>query len=265
MITLKHTHCRLEIDEQHGGRIAQCYINDTPILVEVCNDPLLWGAYPMAPWVGRLKNGELHVKDRCYRFPLNLAPHAIHGTCFDQPWHVDAHDEHSLRMSHQLSAPWPFPGRVEQIIRLEHKRVHCEMLLHSDAEPFPASMGWHPWFKRKLNSGQALELSFSAEHAYACDDSLIPTGELTTMPPAPWDDCFIGLHHAPVLTWPGFIELTISSTQKHWVVYSKPEHAICVEPQSAPANAINSSNCFIVRPDHPLHIDMSWSWQKHAL
>ena len=48
---------------------------------------------------------------------------------------------------------------------------------------------------------------------------------------------FTDLAADPVLEWPGQLRLAISSTCRWWVVYSMPEHAICVEPQSGPPDA----------------------------
>ena len=67
----------------------------------------------------------------------------------------------------------------------------------------------------------------------------LPTGDLTTPGPHPWDDCFTGLRSAPRLTWPGVLALEIRSNADHWVVYDEPVDGICVEPQTAPPDFPN--------------------------
>ena len=47
------------------------------------------------------------------------------------------------------------------------------------------------------------------------------------------------LRRPPVLRWPGFLELTIESECPDWVVYTEPVDAMCVEPQTAPPDALN--------------------------
>ena len=66
----------------------------------------------------------------------------------------------------------------------------------------------------------------------------------------------------PVLRWPGFLELTIESDCVDWVVY-KPEHAICVEPQTQAPNSLNHDED-VVEPGTPLTAEMTWSWRSLA-
>ena len=45
-------------------------------------DPMSWGCYPMVPWAGRVRRGRFVFADGTYQLPINMAPHAIHGTGF---------------------------------------------------------------------------------------------------------------------------------------------------------------------------------------
>jgi aldose 1-epimerase len=93
------------------------------------------------------------------------------------------------------------------------------------------------------------------------DDEGIPTGELVAPPAGPWDDAFTDLAADPVLEWPGQLRLTLSSTCPWWVVYSMPEHAICVEPQSGPPDAANGSPD-VALPGRPMTAVMRWCWTR---
>ena len=64
----------------------------------------------------------------------------------------------------------------------------------------PASMGWHPWFRRRLDGldGQ-VELSFEPGRMYERDEEGIATGRLIAPTPPPWDDCFADLAADPRL------------------------------------------------------------------
>jgi aldose 1-epimerase len=82
-------------------------------------------------------------------------------------------------------------------------------------------------------------------------------------PPGPWDDAFTGLRANPVLAWPGRLRLELESTCRWWVVYSMPAHAICVEPQSGPPDAVNLAADLgpgVVGPGAPLVHAMRWRW-----
>jgi galactose mutarotase-like enzyme len=79
----------------------------------------------------------------------------------------------------------------------------------------------------------------------------------------PWDDCFTDLRRSPVLRWPGFLELVIDSDCRDWVVYTVPTEALCVEPQTAPPDALNLDPA-IVEPGRPLIAEMTWTWRSLA-
>ena len=64
------------------------------------------------------------------------------------------------------------------------------------------------------------------------DDEAIPTGELVAVPPAPWD---------------------------HWVVFTEPEQALCIEPQSGPPNEFHIAPQ-VVRPGETMTHYMRLAW-----
>ena len=69
---------------------------------------------------------------------------------------------------------------------------------------------------------------------------------------------------APVLRWPGFLELTIESDCPAWVVYTEPVDALCVEPQTAPPGCRSTRDPTIVEPGRPLVAEMTWRWRSLA-
>jgi aldose 1-epimerase len=201
---------------------------------------------------------------------MKLPPHAIHGSVLDRPWR--ALDERTIET--ELGPDWPFSGRAIQRFHLETGRFISRLELHAE-EPMPASLGWHPWFRRRPPavgmSGRppepgsepgALELDLDARAMFRRDADGITTRDLVVPPPpAPWDDCFTDLRRPPRLRWPGFLELTIESDCPMWVVYTVPSDALCVEPQTAPPDALNSSPA-IVEPGRPLMAEMAWTWRS---
>ncbi len=69
------------------------------------------------------------------------------------------------------------------------------------------------------------------------------------------------LHAAPVVRWPGELELTVSSDCEDWIIYDMEDDGICVEPWTAAPNSLNMPNARIVTPDAPLVASMAWSWR----
>lgn len=266
MIELKQGAARVLIDPEAGGRLASLQLYGRELLVARTTNPLHWGCYPMAPWAGRVRDGRFTFEDVEHALPLTMAPHAIHGTAWDRAWKVDrssreTDEETSCSLQIGLGDDWPFAGRARQRIQLLEDCLRLELTVHAHAEPFPASIGWHPWFRRDLGEGGSAALSFDAEAMYAVDAQQIPTGELRTPTPGPWDDCFCGVETEPELRWRGFLALTLHSSLDHWVVYDQPEHALCVEPMSGPPNALNGQPR-AVTPELPLSGVFEMHWRR---
>lgn len=248
---------RIEVDPQTGGRISHLEVAGLSLLVPRESDPIRWGCYPMAPWAGRVRRGRFVFDGAEHELPINMAPHAIHGTTYARPWQRDG----DARLTIDLGSDWPFAGHAVQEFRLDDDGLSLRLEVHSDRERFPASLGWHPWFQRSLARGDEAVLAFAANKMFATDADGIPTGDLVAVKPPPWDDCFYEVKAAPTLTWPGALRLTIESAEAHWVVYSEPDHAICVEPMTGPPNALNLAPA-LVTPERPLVGEMRLSWER---
>ena len=134
------------------------------------------------------------------------------------------------------------------------------MEVHATDRPMPASLGWHPWWARRLDRGEALEVDLHAGAMYRRDDDGIAVDELVPIPPRPWDDCFTQLAEPPaVLRWPEAITVTLETACPDLVVFTEPEHAICVEPQTHPPDALNLGPA-VVAPGQPLVASCTWRW-----
>ena len=223
------------VDPMAGGRLAELVVHGHSVLVARDHDPMRWGSYPMVPFAGRIRHGRFTFDGLTHELPVNLGPHAIHGYGYTEQW--DVIDDQSIGWD--FSGPWPYAGRAVQRFALtdSHLQVSLQVTAH---ERQPLMAGWHPWFRRRLDNGAPVVLDFGAASMYQLDYEAIPTGELVVPPPGPWDNCFTGLERGPALRW-GVDELVLrlSSTADHWVVFTEPEHAVCVEPQSGAPDEIN--------------------------
>lgn len=229
----------VEVDPELGGRIAQISIRGTPLLVSRSDEtagPLAWGAYPMVPWAGRIRDGRFEFRGAHYQLPRNQGPHAMHGVGFTSAWTVtDYADERIvLRLDLPADERWPFGGRVDQVIEAFTDGLRCTMTVVADDRAFPVSFGWHPWFRKPDR------LEFRPTAMYRRDDDHIALAELVDVPAGPWDDCFV--NHEPVRLRIDGIDLVIDSACTDWVVYDEPAHATCIEPQTGPPDA------FTIRP-----------------
>jgi aldose 1-epimerase len=220
----------------------------------------------MAPWAGRTRHGRFVFDGVEHHLPINLPPHAIHGTVRDRPWTAREQNPQSTRLSCDLGPAWPFAGWAEHELTLFDDRLEMALSVHSADGPMPAALGWHPWFRRR-DRGAApgaddVKPDIYASAMYERDDEHIVTRRLRRPPPpGPWDDCFTSIKRPPRLVWPGRLTLTIESSCPCIVVFSEPADAICIEPQTAPPDALNH-DYEVVEPDRPLSARMTWRWSR---
>lgn len=261
-LVLEADGARLTVDAAAGGRITSLVVAGHELIVTEGYGPVRWGCYPMVPFAGRIRDGRFRFAGRDVALPLNLPPHAIHGTVFERPWTVVGPDTLSI----DLGPAWPFAGRVHQRFGLHAGGLEVALTLEADV-PMPGAIGWHPWFRRTLTgtvghplaASGPVDLHVDAEWMYVRGPDGLPTGELTPPGPRPWDDCFTGLRSAPRLTWPGVLALELRSSADHWVVYDESDDGVCVEPQTAPPDFPNIAPVMVL-PGQPLRATMAWHW-----
>jgi aldose 1-epimerase len=261
-ITLRSGEAAMQLDLDAGGRITQFAVGGVELLAHVdVASPFHWGSFVMAPWAGRVRNGRFTLDGREHHLPVNWGPHAIHGTVVDRPWWVADLTGSSAVIDCPLDDRWPWRGYVRQVLRLGDSIAEFRVEVHADDHAFPATVGWHPWFRRRLvPDGAPVEVHLDAESMLVRDSTGIPTGERGPVAPQPWDDCFDGVRWPITLTWPDALSLAISGDTRYGVVYTEPLDALCVEPQTGPPDAFNLEP-FLVRPGDPLAATMTWAWR----
>lgn len=261
MITLHSPTATMSIDPDRGGRITSLVVEGLELLVTAADTPTGWGCFVMAPFAGRLRNGRFTFKGVEHQLPRNLAPHAIHGTVINRPWKVEGFDKDRALLSCDLGDDWPFAGRVAHELVLGDDGLSLRLEVAAEDEPFPASCGWHPWWRRRLSRGGAVSLDVDAESMWVRGADGIPTGDLVSPPPpGPHDDCMTDLRRPAVVRWPGAIEVTIETSCDDVVVFDQPTHAVCVEPQTGPPDALRLTPV-VVEPGWPLVAEATFGWR----
>ncbi|TJZ42255.1 aldose 1-epimerase [Streptomyces piniterrae] len=262
----------LTVHPDNGCRIGSLRVGG----LELLRQGAKYGCFPMVPWCGRIDHGRFRSGAELHQMPVNSPPHAIHGTGRNLRWHTARSSATAAAFTYDLAdpaAPWPYPGTVTQLVELaeDGRSLTLTLGVEASGDSFPAQAGWHPWFVRNLaaagaesGTGASAQLDFAAEWQEERGADHLPTGRRLVPKPGPWDDCFGMPRGVDVtLTWPGLLELKITSRAEWVVVYDEQDAAVCVEPQSGPPNGLNTLPR-LVTPIDPLEISTTWSWKPLA-
>ncbi|MBZ6200903.1 aldose 1-epimerase [Streptomyces olivaceus] len=244
----------------NGGRIGGLRVGGTELL----RQGERYGCFPMVPWCGRIRDGRFGDGAVVHQMPLNSPPHAIHGTARDAAWRTARVTADEAVLTYDLTDPWPYTGRVTQVVALAEDALTLTLAVETYDSSFPAQVGWHPWFNRTLDGGSGADVSIAFDPAWQEErgDDHLPTGNRVEPKPGPWDDCFGMPDGVDVtLTWPGRLELNVTSREPWAVVYDEQEAAVCVEPQTGPPNGLNIAPR-LVTPLEPLEATTTWSWRR---
>jgi len=267
-VVLRAGSAEATLDPGAGGRIAAIRVDGVDLLVTHGQGPLAWGAYPMVPWAGRLRDGLLRWDGATHALPNHLLPpHAIHGTLVEAAWEIRPPvGAAAAVLEAPLGRAWPFGGRAVHRVALTGESLTATLEVHADTRPFPAIVGWHPWFPRVLRGpagahGGGVEVDVCASGILRRGDDYLPTREVVPVPPGPWDDCFVGVSSPPVVRWPGAFEIALESDAAYWVVYTEHADGVCVEPQTGPPDGLNSGDFTLVEPGRPLIASMTLRWR----
>ena len=243
---------QVTIDPGAGGRVVQITVAGVDLLVDDrSGGPLTWGCYPMAPWAGRVRHGRFVFAETPVQLPINLEPHAIHGTTFTDSWSVVDAGRDYCELTCDLA--WPFGGRAHQHVYLDERGVTLMLGVLATSAPMPAVVGWHPCFR----APQWSSLEFG--RMYARDVHHMAVANLVAPKPHPWDDCFVE-PLGPLQFRQQQVTVTIDSDCDHWVVYDEQPHLLCIEPQSGPPDAFNIGGATRLAPGELLQRRMSIRW-----
>lgn len=238
-----------------AGRLGSLIVDGRELLVTEGPKPTRYGSFPMAPWCGRLDHGLLTYDGVEYQFPPTSGVHANHGRAMHETWEKTG--EGIIQTG--FGEHWPFGGSVEQRFEVSDAAFTVHMTITAGEQAMPAQLGWHPWYRRDIGVGEMLSLEFAADQIYATNEDQVPTGELIPVPEGPWDETFIGVTQTPVLSWGDAFSLALTSNFEHWVVFTQPEHAVAIEPQSGAPNDINRAP-HVLQPGESLSGWMALTW-----
>jgi aldose 1-epimerase len=197
-----------------------------------------WGGFPMVPflmvpWTGLLQQPAFHSDNRDSHVPTDCPPRAMHGLLRDVEFATGEEG-----MSAGLPASGPFGGAIAVRAWISEHTLHHSITVRAADAAMPVTLGWHPWFRRNLAYGGAVEITIpdGAELLEREWDGM-PAGAWTRPAPGPYDECF-RTESAVRLTWPGAGTLSIDCDGGFLSIYSGNERGIVVEPQNGPSDQL---------------------------
>jgi galactose mutarotase-like enzyme len=291
-IRLTQGRAAVEVAPGVGGRLAALEVDGWDLLRRDGWTDREWGAFVMAPWIGRLRDARVAWEGSTWDVTATEPPHAIHGTAMDTPWLVSDASPRTVRMETSLGPEWPTGGRLVHSVTLEEDRLRLRLEVHAERLDTPAIVGWHPWFRRRatrvLPTGPAaiakdaidetlrmteeprlqatgeVEVLVDARRRVELDGDGLPTGTLLEPRGDPRDDVLLGVTRPPVVRYPGGPTLRlVAGGAAAWVVYTTHPDGVCVEPVTGLPDGINGGLLGeppVARPLNPIIATLEITW-----
>jgi aldose 1-epimerase len=252
---LRNADSRVTLDAAHGGAIREFSWQGIAILrpaaSDVASDPFSLACFPLVPYANRVAGGRFEFAGRQVQLARNWDqdPYPIHGQGWRASWLAEQLSASAARLTFQGGGDdWPWPYRAVQEFAVFADGLQIRLAVENQsASVMPAMLGIHPYFPAPaLASIQA-----RTRTVWLTDAQALPVQEV--LAPPDWsfdrprgvarvalDHCFDHWDGHASLRWPDRILTLTSAGCRSLHVYT-PVGAdfFCLEPQSAPAGALN--------------------------
>jgi galactose mutarotase-like enzyme len=231
----------------------------------------LTGLPLLAPWANRLEGrryraagADVDLDGLALSTDDNGLP--IHGTMIAaEGWKVVDRDGGHLRARFaygerpDLLAAFPFPHLLEIDARVDGHALRIETTLRPTADrPVPIAFGWHPYLRLPSGRRSSWQLRLPAREHLELDGRGIPTGaskpeaaEWTAIGDRAFDDLYALDDDRDLGLGSGDRHLTVrfEAGYRYAQVYAPPgAEFVCLEPMTAPTNALADGSCALVAP-----------------
>lgn len=257
----------IAIDAALGGRAVSWLVGGHELLTAKGTHPVEHGMYPMAPWAGRIRGNHVRKGDDMHTLPTTYDEWALHGTVMYQPVSVIEYEQQVdsavLVARALLGLAWPWSGTCTVRWQLTAELLTTQVRVDAGNAPFPAVVGWHPWFRRQLKPGMDASIELHADQMLQRGEDYLPTGTYLDagLVSAPFDDAFVVPDGVATVRWGDELELQVINSHPWYVRYDLLPEAFCVEPQSGPPNGLADLPgvpATWVRPGEPLVMTTTW-------
>jgi aldose 1-epimerase len=242
------------VDPETGARLTQVTWRGHDLLVTDGLAPFGNHSYVLAPWAGRVRDATARWGGRTLPLPVGDAPHALHGLVHDRRWDLVGATATTVTTTTEVTEDeWFAPLHLTQRIEVADGAVRLHLVVEAPRGPAPATVGWHPWFRRVVDD-VPVEVVVRGGALLRRDPAGISTGERIAVPDGPLDDALVDLAGPVVVRYPGLVEVVVVGDGPVTVVYTGHARGVCVEPQSGPPDEVNRPTARVAAPGAPLEL-----------
>ncbi|WP_027480900.1 hypothetical protein [Deinococcus pimensis] len=267
---LQNDRLRLELAPTVGASVVNLHLRAGTALV-----PLLRGSpagavekgsasplasFTLAPFSNRLPLARFTWAGREYALRPTAADGTTqHGDVRNRPHHVvsvtDTRAEYRFDSREVPDFNYPFALTLDTTYELLPSGVRQTLrLTNVSGQRAPFGLGLHPYFERHVEGAADVELTLDAAGVYVTDDTLIPGGPMSPVPPeldfragrvvggTALNTGYGGYGGLATLRWEGTpheLRLRSSALFTHVVLFTSPDGTLAVEPVSHATNAFN--------------------------
>jgi aldose 1-epimerase len=273
LIELCRGDVRVVIDPGRGGAIREFSIGGKHLfrhtLSDAEDDPFLLSCFPMAPYANRITDGRFRFLGR----DIQLAPnrsgerHPIHGNAWCGVWSEHEVSSSSAVLGFQGGGDeWPWAYSCEQSFALQDNSLQIALSIQNvGSAPMPAMIGLHPYFPDVERARLCAKLPriWRTRNGVAADSVATPPAWQVDDPRPlkglSLDNSFSDWPGTAQITWPDRRLCVRATNCGHLHIYSPVGcDFFCIEPQTAPAGALNRGEFCVLEPTAHLTIQVDF-------
>ena len=252
-----NTYAKIYLDQ--GASLQDLVINKK-IIIKNLNTSKYEDTYESSllfPFANRIKNGVYQFQNKTHKLDINKIEenNAIHGLIYNKTFTIEEQQvsEKSAIVKLKYSEKnktegFPFKYDVElTYILTVNDLILTVLILNTDFESLPFSLGWHPYFYS--NNLYNSSLSFDSDKKVSFDFNMIPNGikdidfgNKLLIKDNKFDDCFILNNNKISFKTPDYkIDISSSTKNNYLQIYTPPNsNSVAIEPCTAPPDCFNN-------------------------
>ena len=247
------------ISLHEGGRVQELQFEGVSVIKEQLDQKYedTFASSILFPFVSRIKDGHYYFNDEEYQFECNEKgkKNALHGLVYNKTFEVIDQELHTnscsitlLYQEKEKSKGFPFLYNICIKYTLEEDKIIVSIKVNNtDKQPFPFTLGWHPYFiSADLRNSF---LHFKCAQKIQFDTNLITDKIIEFKEEAPYqikdnqlDDCYVLKNNSIEFSTPLYrIFLDTNTKENYLQLYTPPNRQeIAIEPMTGISDSFNN-------------------------